>query len=267
LDWAVSFVNQGKGQSETEDWDFYFSNVNDVLSSLMVNLSAIRRAPDPAKSWLLWVWVHMLDPRPDGLSSEAEARVLFEIEDRLNKCLSATCGAELLGRITGGKRREFYYYAVTANGIEGAVKTAMADFTSYRFDFGKQPDPEWRQYKDVLYPFPSQMQTIQNRRVLDSLEKNGDDHAIARIVDHAIYFRSAVERAGYANAVARLGFRVQHESEDPQSRDRPFFLNLVRNDPVTADHINAVVAELIELTEKFGGEYDGWGCEVQAAPS
>ena len=260
-------MNREENKSGKEDWDFYFSNVNDVLSSLMVNLSAIRRAPDPSKSWLLWVWVHMLDPRPDGLSSEAEARVLFEIEDRLNECLSAACGAEPLGRITGGERREFYYYAATAGSFESVLKTAMAKFTGYRFDFGKQPDPEWRQYKDVLYPSPNQLQVIHNRRVVDSLEKNGDDHAIARIVDHAIYFRSAAGRAGYANAVARLGFRVQHESEDPKSRDRPFFLNLVRNDPVTVDHINEVVAELIELTELFGGEYDGWGCEVQAASS
>jgi regulator of RNase E activity RraB len=32
------------------------------------------------------------------------------------------------------------------------------------------------------------------------------------------------------------------------------------------DHINAVVADLVELAEKFGGDYDGWGCEVQKTP-
>ena len=62
-------MNREENKAETADWDFYFSNVNDVLSSLMVNLSAIRRAADPAKAWLLWVWVYMLEPRHDGLSS------------------------------------------------------------------------------------------------------------------------------------------------------------------------------------------------------
>jgi hypothetical protein len=33
----------------SDDWDFYFCNVNDVLSSIMVNLSAIRRAPEKDK--------------------------------------------------------------------------------------------------------------------------------------------------------------------------------------------------------------------------
>ena len=260
-------MKQSTPEAQGDDWDFYFSNVNDVLSSLMVNLSAIRRAPDASKPWLLWVWVHMLDPRDDGLSSEAEAPFLFKIEDRLKECLTFPCGAELLGRITGGKRREFYYYAANPEGFESAVKTAMADFAGYRFDCGNQPDLEWRQYKDVLYPFPSQLQIIHNRRVLDALQEKGDDHEVARIVDHAIYFRSSGERTAFANAAVRSGFRVQHESEDTKSRDTPFFLNLTRSDQVTADHINAVVAELIELAEKFGGEYDGWGCEVQAAPS
>jgi uncharacterized protein (TIGR01619 family) len=259
-------VSREENKEGTADWDFYLSNVNDVLSSLMVNLSAIRRASDPAKSWLLWVWVHMLEPRHDGLSSETEAPTLYKIEERLGECLGVACGAELLGRITGGQRREFYYYAATADGVERAVNAAMATFAGYRFDCGKQPDPEWRQYREVLYPSPGQMQTIQNRRVLDSLEKNGDDHAIARIVDHAIYFRSASDRAAYANAAEKCGFRIKHESQDQKSRERPFFLNLTRCDPVTRDHINVLVAELIDLAEKFGGDYDGWGCDVQTKP-
>jgi hypothetical protein len=141
----------------------------------------------------------MLDARHDGLSSETEAPMLFKIEDRLNDCLTATCGAELLGRITGDRRREFYYYAATPDGFDNAVKSAQANFAGYRIEWGKQPDPEWRQYRDVLYPAPGQLREIQNRRVLDQLLETGDDQAIARIVDHVLYFRSAAERAAYAS--------------------------------------------------------------------
>ena len=59
-------MKQSAPETQGDEWDFYFSNVNDVLSSLMVNLSAIRSAPDTCKPWLLWIWVHMLDPRDDG---------------------------------------------------------------------------------------------------------------------------------------------------------------------------------------------------------
>ena len=250
-----------------DEWDFYFSNVNDVLSSLMVNLSAIARAPDRAKPWLLWVWVHMREPREDGLSSDSEAPTFYKIEDRLAAPLGAACGAELLGRITGGRRREFYYYATTADGFQDAVETAMADFPAYRIDCGKQSDPEWRQYRDVLYPLPKQLRAIQNRRVLDALAQRGDDHDIPRIVDHAIYFRSAAQRTAFASAVEGQGFRIQRESKEAQSSERPFFLNLVRSDQVNSDHINSVVDELVEMAEKLDAEYDGWGCEVQKKAS
>lgn len=246
-----------------DDWDFYFSNVNDVLSSLMVNLSAIDRAPDRAKPWLLWVWVHLREPREDGLSSETEAPTLYKIEDDLAAHLNACCGAELLGRITGGKRREFYYYGSSADGFEDAVRSVTAEFPAYGIDYGKQSDPQWRQYRDVLYPLPNQLRAIQNRRLLDALSVRGDDHDIARIVDHAIYFRSAAKRTAFANAAGESGFRIQHESAVAKSPERPFFINLVRTDTVSSEHISAVVDGLVELAEKHDGEYDSWGCEVQ----
>jgi hypothetical protein len=65
-------------------------------------------------------------------------------------------------------------------------------------------------YRDVLYPAPGQLQEIQNRRALDQFLEMRDDHAIARIVDHAIYFRSALERADYASEAVELGFGIQH---------------------------------------------------------
>jgi Family of unknown function (DUF695) len=94
-------------ESSTEnDWEFYFCNVNGVLSSIMVNLGANRDPRMADKPWLLWVWVHMRFPREDGLSSDTEAPRLYQIEDTLTGSLSES-RAELLGRITGNGRREF----------------------------------------------------------------------------------------------------------------------------------------------------------------
>jgi uncharacterized protein (TIGR01619 family) len=139
----------------------------------------------------------------------------------------------------------------------------MAVFPHYSFECGSKFDPEWRQYRDLLYPLPNQLRRIHNRRVLDVLEEEGDDHGIARIVDHTIYFRSAKQRTAFTDAAADFGFSIQHKPEDSKSTERPFFLNLVRSDIVAAEHINDVVEKLVELAESFSGEYDGWGCEVQ----
>jgi hypothetical protein len=214
-------------KAASDDWDFYFCNVNDVLSSIMVNLSAIRRAPENDKPWLLWAWVHLLDGRPDGLSSDVEASKLYEIENALTTALKWPCGAELLGRITGGGRREFYCYAPATKGFETAVDKLRSLFPEYRIEYGSKRDADWKQYLQVLYPTEAQMQRIQNRRVLEQLEERGDDHSLPRIVDHLLYFRSASARTA-----------------------------------VTLDHINDVVSELIDLATRFDGDYDGWGREV-----
>ncbi|MEN0048709.1 MAG: DUF695 domain-containing protein [Bacteroidota bacterium] len=51
----------------------------------------------------------------------------------------------------------------------------MAAFPKYKFDFGHKPDKEWSGYFNFLYPSPRQMQAIQNRRILEQLEKGGDN--------------------------------------------------------------------------------------------
>src|SRR5205085_2861139 len=93
-----------------EDWDSYICNVNDVLASIFVNLALHRVAPDPKRPYVLWVWVKMLHPRPDGLSSNEEAETLWKLDDDLGEAVQREIGAERVGTITTDNRREFYFY-------------------------------------------------------------------------------------------------------------------------------------------------------------
>jgi len=65
----------------TADWDFYFCRVDGVPSSILVNLTAIQRAPVGSKPWLLWVRVHVRSPREDGFPDNEEAPRLYDLED------------------------------------------------------------------------------------------------------------------------------------------------------------------------------------------
>lgn len=252
-------------ESSTEsDWDFYFVNVHGVLSSIMVDLAANRRGPLAGKPWLLWVWVAMRSPRDDGLSSDKEAPTLYKIEDVLTGLL-AGLDAEPVGRITGGDRRGFYFYSSSSEGFDAAVQKVWESFPDYRFESGTQHDPAWRQYRDVLYPSDVDMQRIQNRRVTDVLAKRGDDHSIPRPVDHALYFRAPAERKAFAAAAIRAGFAVVSEGDDETDGRGRYFLNVVRTEVVTLEQIDRTVLKLLELAKQHGGDYDGWGCEVQAA--
>ncbi len=110
-------------------------------------------------------------PSDDGLSSDSEFDTLCKIEDQMTETMKSRLGAVYCGRITTDGRREFYYYAARALGLGQAAEEALAKFKGYEFECGSKPDPEWKQYFDVLYPSEETRQRMENRRVLDVLEK------------------------------------------------------------------------------------------------
>jgi hypothetical protein len=83
----------------SDNWGSYFANVNDELASLYVDIG-VEGVPDSERPWLLWTWVHVREPREDGLSSSAETPVLYRIEDALIEAVKKGTGADLVGRIT-----------------------------------------------------------------------------------------------------------------------------------------------------------------------
>ena len=94
------------------------------------------------KPWLLWVWVRLHAPRPDGLSDGAEAPTLWEIEDALVPALAAAHGAVLAGCITTQNRREFYFYGEQVEGIYGAMAMENVGYRQYALTQTRSPGPQ-----------------------------------------------------------------------------------------------------------------------------
>lgn len=147
----------------TENWDSYICRVNGELASIFLNLALRANAPIADKEWLLWVWVHLQNPRPDGLSDTGELETLIDLDERLSQRLLECCGAVLAGTITTQGRREFYFYGRSPGGFDSAVLSAVGEFHGYRFETGTQADPQWNQYLTVLYPSATDLQRMKVR--------------------------------------------------------------------------------------------------------
>jgi hypothetical protein len=247
----------------SDEWDFYFARVNDAVSSIFVDLGLRPDAPNEKRPWLLWVWVEMRSPRPDGLSSAEEAAKLYEIEESLNSMVPPACGAQLVGRITGSNRREFYFYGEEPGELDAAIGRAMAPFPEYQVQSGSTLQPDWEQYLELLYPSASNLQRMMNRRVLDALEKGGDVHEIPRKVDHWLEFASPEARAAARSTLEAIEFAVEgeYESEEPGAQ-LPHALVVSRVDSVDMHAINGITLELARLAQEHGGNYDGWESPV-----
>lgn len=247
----------------SDDWDFYFAKVNDAVSSIFVDLGVHGDAPNEKRPWLLWVWVTMLAPKPDGLSSNAEAKTLHEIGEALESMISPVCGAQLVGRITGSGRREFYFYGAEPGELDAAVARAMGPFAGYKVEAGSSLQPDWDHYLELLYPSETNLQRMYNRRVLESLAKDGDVHEVPRKVDHWLDFASAESRAACRSTLEAIefGFEDEYASEEP-GEALPFSLVVSRVDSVDTHTINGITIELARLADENGGRYHGWECAV-----
>ena len=244
----------------TENWRSFFCYVNDSLASIFVNLGLRNDAPILSKPWLLWIWVYFQSPRADGLPHTKEAPEIFKVEDDLTEQLSRNCGAIFAGRITTEGRREFYFYGESRIGFSETVATALADFGGYRFDTGEQEDSLWEQYLNVLYPSVEDLERIRNRDLLDVLEEKGDVLTAAREVEHWMYFPSDASRASFRKAAVTAGFRIASDSK--VEGELPFGISIVRTQSVEQAIIDGIVIQLLRLTRKFRGEYDGWGTSL-----
>lgn len=244
----------------TENWKPYLCNVNDKLASIFVNLGLRGEVPIASKPWLLWTWVYFQSPRADGLSDGKEAPTLYKIEDALNASVSHACRAIPCGRITTDGRREFYFYGETEEGLRQGVSAGLKDFEGYRFDIGSQKDSEWEQYLNVLYPSSEDLQRIANMDLLDVLRDKGDVLTAAREVQHWMYFSSESSRVLFREAAAAVGYRFV--SESISKRDLPFGIVVGRTQSIEQASIDRTVIELLHLSQRFDGEYDGWETPV-----
>lgn len=255
--------NLGDTFYHDEDWDFYFSNVDDIIGSFYVDLGLSKIAPVKDKPNLVWISLKMNNAREDGLSSNEESETLYAIEDRIQNYILKNHTAFYAGRLTSNSTRDFYFYFGETTLYDRTISEAMVAFPSYSYDFGSKEDPEWSTYSDFIYPNPKQFQSIQNRKVVDNLEENGDPLTKERQVDHWIYFNTRNDRENFLIKIKDEGFKIINEDFDKESSDFPYSLQIARVDKVDIDSVNDYILNLWDLADECNGNYDGWETSVE----
>jgi hypothetical protein len=250
----------------SDDWDFYFARVDGAVSSIFVDLGIRTDVPLEKRPWLLWVRVDLQAPNADGLSTNEEAPRLHALGEAVDANITATCGAQLVGRITGGGRREFYFYAEEPGPLDEAVRNALQSFSEYTHECGSGLQPDWEQYLDLLYPSESNLQRMFNRRVLETLAERGDSHEIPRRLDHWFEFPAEEARAACRDTLVAIEFKLEDEYLADDVDEMSHRLVVSREDCVDSHTINGITLELARLASENGGRYQGWECAVTPAP-
>ena len=246
----------------SENWDSYICNVNGHLASVFLNLSLFKMAPDSSRPCLLYVWVKMKSPRPDGLSSQEEAEALWKLGDALTASFEKELNAIFIGRITTQGRREFYFYVPQARENDPAIHRSLSSCSQYEYETGTQDDPTWGQYLSVLYPSEEELQKIKNRQALEVLRKKGDQLEEPREVSHWIYFKSEADRLKFSQSIKELGYELLPTSGLDEQEPGVYGLQIRRRDCWDQESIDNVVLEILRFAMASDGEYDGWETEL-----
>lgn len=246
-----------------QNWDFFMCRIEGAPASIRTNLALIEVAPLEGLSQRLQFYIKMQNPRPDGLSSNEEYPILCDIEDAIGEKAEAT-GAVSAGVVKSEGFLELWFYTQNAKTLAKTCEEALQAFEGYQSGYNIAEDPEWEDYFGFLYPDEFSYQTMQNRKVLMQLEKNGDKMEVPREIDHFFYFKEAAQQQAFAKEVEVKGFKVRFNNDEfvedrkAEGKEYPYMVEATREDSPLA--INDIVWDLLELASPFEGNYDGWGC-------
>lgn len=243
-------------------WDFYPCEVDGRAASIFLNLWFEDNLPLPAADTMYCVRIAMRDTAEHGMGSAAEAEVLRPLEDRL------IARAQQLGLFYVGRLRNHGTWELVLYGPPDRLDSVRAfvgrldGLDGRAVETDAEPDPSWDYYTDFLLPDDERRQWMQDRRLTETLEAEGDQASVGRRVDHRLCFSSELGRSGFVRAVAREGFVADHQFQHPDPA-HPFGLQVHRIDTVDLDHIHDVVMQLFEQANHHGGAYDGWETSVE----
>ncbi len=249
------------GQKKIEqNWEFYFTNIDDKPASIALNLALKDILPIKKLPILSWISVKLNNPTENGLTTDEEAEILGNLEDEMLKLISGESNI-FMGRITNNGSRDFFFYCTNNESFKNSAQKIQNNFKNYHIEIGSKEDKNWQGYLDI-YPNEMDMQSISNRDVLAQLEKNGDNLEKPREVFHWIYFKSEKERENFLNIVSKENFSVVSKNLNKKDEFK-YSLQIKRVDKVGYEFIDEYTLYLWKVAKENNGEYDGWETSVE----
>ncbi len=242
-------------------WDSYFVEIEGRTASIFCDLDPPSAKVTSSLPCVLCIRIALHSPGEHGLTTDEEFNALSTLEDHLEAIVTEQLRGRYVGRYTHNGRRTFFVYVPDANPDQSRIANSLTDL-GYPPELWAEPDSSWQKYS-WLYPSTEELQTIEDRRTLEALAKEGDDHSIPRDVDHWIYFESAADRSSFINDVVGQGFEIRSQWDNAEVPRRPYGLQVFRRHPVDFDSLASVVRDLLRRAERHSGDYDGWETSVE----
>lgn len=244
--------------AQTQDWDFYFTNIDDKPASVGLNLALHDTAPLPDKTQCFWIILKFQQSDSLGFPMEKENETLNKLEDELEIFLQKKSNAIYAGRTTGKGERYFYFYSKSLDSVDVFIETFFKNYRQYKYKLGQRFDEKWTLYFDFLYPSPLDLQLIYNHRIVEALAENGDNSELPHHIDHRLNFKKKKDITAFIKALQGKNFTIEKNETDKTHKSHPYTLQISKESKTDLETLDNSVLQLFELAEKFNGIYGGW---------
>lgn len=202
----------------------------------------------------------------DGFPSRKELDgPIAGVEDALVRVTGKELRGRYVGRITSGGMVVFFCYVPNATIAKERINAALPAFNDYRFQINAKADPEWKDFFNILYPTPEEMQGLMNDGALRNLEEHGDQHSVSREVDFRISFADEPSRARFKKAIEAAGYEVREESHSDETEELPHKLRIWLDMPVDKESIDETCLDLMDLADACEAKFEGWETSIAKA--
>jgi uncharacterized protein (TIGR01619 family) len=244
--------------AQQQDWDFYFTNIDDKPASIGLNLALHDTAPLANKPYCFWITLPLQSIDSLGFSLEKENETLNKIEDELELFLMNESKTIYAGRTTGNRQRTFYYYSESIDSVDIFIENIFKNYNQYKYKLGQRYDENWEIYFGFLYPSPLDLQLIFNHRIIEALSENGDNPELVHHIDHWLNFEKKKDLNAFIKALQEKNFIVEKNEVDKTNKAHPFIIQISEENKTDVETIDNSVIQLFELVEKYNGIYGGW---------
>ena len=237
------------------NWEFFRRQIDGKPASILVNIGIADELPKMTFNKLIKIFIRLNNSNQDGLTTRDEANALDKIEDEINDKINENTTISV-GRITHEQSREYFYYLSNLDDVD----LIYSIFIENNYECRKMVsiDEDWDEYGQRLFPSDREWQEIQDRNVVESLKGHGDLLKDKREVDHYSYFKCKSDATGFINEIQKMGFTVKNLEQT----DDNFVVHATRFECPSFPEITKSTLPLFDLSGKWNGDYDGWGCSV-----
>ncbi len=244
-----------------EYWELYMKQLDGHIASVLVNAGISTELPSDDKYFMGFIKLTMKIPNNKGLISEDEEAQLNFIEDKIEmESLRYRIG-NYVGKIVSNGVMSFIYYLKHDFEWPDVVLAAMKEFPHYNYEYGSKLDSEWEVYNKLLFPTPVEWQIIHNHKVCDQLKTSGDSLHLPRAIEHKAYFETTQQRASFMESIESQSFKIK-ELIDLNVNTAMLGVSFYRQDRPFYYDIDTLTLHLIDLSQQYEGQYDGWETSV-----